>query len=142
MSAVRRLGRAAIVSAALWSSGCSAFAGHPPEANSKEPSPPVAADPAPVTSPPPAITPEQEVGVELDATRRAGLAAQARKDLEEAQLAIQAIPRETAAADRLQKIETVESLIHAARAAYDTDVQASAALAHKARLLASELGPG
>jgi hypothetical protein len=80
--------------------------------------------------------------VELNAGQRANLAAQASKDLDAAQHAIQTLPRQNVPAARLQKIETVEGLIHAARAAYDSDIEAAASLAHKARLLATELGPG
>lgn len=154
----RRVRASTALLAATWLGGCAAFARRAPADAPLEEDPGeavAAADtsagaaatppsettpgPTPVTLPPAPIGPEQEVGVDLDVARRAELVAQATKDLEEAQRMIRAVPRDTAGPERLQKIETVESLIQAARAAFDTDVQAAAALAHKAQLLAAEL---
>jgi hypothetical protein len=138
-AAPKRARVALAIASATWLAGCAAFARHATVETPVEDAPVAPPEPTPA-DPPPAIAPEQEVGVELDAARRADLAAQATKDLEEAQHAIQTFPRESVNPERLQKIETVESLIQAARAAYDSDVEAAAALAHKARLLAAELG--
>lgn len=98
--------------------------------------------PTPEPTPPPEakISAQQEVGVELDASTKADLAAQTRKDLEEAERLVRTLASGALTTDRREKVATVDSLITSARAAFDTDVEAAAALARKARLLAEEIG--
>jgi outer membrane biosynthesis protein TonB len=98
----------------------------------------------PTTPPAPEqkMSPDQEVGVKLDEGKRADLAAQTRKDLEEAERLVSAVDASTLGLTAQEKVATVKSLIASSRAAYGTDVEAAAALAHKARLLAGELGKG
>jgi hypothetical protein len=103
---------------------------------------PVLAPPAPapedtVETPPP--TPPK-VAVEMDPSERKRLESQARADLasvERALLAASSRPRDH---DSNETVATIRGLMDAARSALaESDVQAAATLAHKARLLADEL---
>ncbi|MFN8176899.1 MAG: hypothetical protein U0167_03185 [bacterium] len=102
------------------------------------------AQPPPVAPPAPEqkMSSSQEVGVKLDEGKKADLAAQTRKDLEEAERLVAAVDAGTLGLTAQEKVATVKSLIASSRAAYDTDIEAAAAFAHKARLLAGELGKG
>jgi hypothetical protein len=115
-----------------------------PAPEAKTPPTQTPAQPPPVTPPGPEqkMSPEQEVGVKIDEGKKADLAAQTRKDLEEAERLVGAVDASTLGLTAQEKVATVKSLIASSRAAYDTDVEAAAALAHKARLLAGELGKG
>ena len=97
--------------------------------------------PTPETPPPePKISAQQEVGVGLDATTKADLAVQTRKDLDEAERLVRTLAAGELSAERREKVATVDSLITSSRAAFDADIEAAASLAHKARLLAEEIG--
>jgi hypothetical protein len=94
-----------------------------------------------VAQPPETRRVAPEVGgvqVELSETQRRSLAAEATKDLEHAEhvLVTYRKPRNS---ENGEKLDTIRTLVDAARAAYDQDLRAAATLAHKARLLAAEL---
>jgi hypothetical protein len=114
----------------------------PPGAKEIAPSKPSGSPPAstsPASPPEPKISSQQEVGVELDAATKADLAAQTRKDLDEAERLVRTLASGELSADRRERVATVDSMITSARAALDTDLEAAAALARKARLLAEEI---
>jgi hypothetical protein len=109
-----------------------------PPATAPATTPPATTSP---TSPPPEkISSEQEVAVKLDDSKKADLAAQTRKDLDEAERLVASVDSPSLGSSAKEKVDAVKSLIASSHAAYVTDVQAAAALAHKARLLAGELG--
>ena len=86
--------------------------------------------------------PAPQVKVEVTDEEKAKLEAQARDDLAQTTAMIDKIDREHVAAEALEKLKTVESLITAAESAGEKgDVTAMANLARKARLLATELLP-
>lgn len=112
----------------------------PPKTTSASTPPKTSSNSEPATPTEPKISAQQEVGVGLDATTKAGLAAQTRKDLDEAERLVRTLAAGELSTDRREKVATVDSLITSARAAFDADIEAAAALAHKARLLAEEIG--
>lgn len=140
---------AALLLLAAWLGGCGGAAPVEPRADA----PLSKVDPAPPKStpaaPPPAaradsaaapepLASEREVAVDLGAQRRAELVVQARKDVVEAERMIAGyVP--TADTARNEKVRAVEGLITQARSALETDPDAAATLAHKARLLAEEI---
>ena len=80
------------------------------------------------------------VSVDLSDAERLRLATEAERDIKEAERLIGAIRRDRLGADGLERLRTVEGLIGQARAASrGTDVEGAARVAHKARLLATEL---
>jgi hypothetical protein len=90
----------------------------------------------------PDTLPAPHLKVEVDDEEKAALAAQAKDDLEQTTAMIGKLDRQHLAAETLEKLRTVESLITAAESAGETgDVTAMANLARKARLLTAELLP-
>ena len=127
-------------SAAIPDSSTVAADAAPPKTTSASTPPKTSSNSEPATPTEPKISAQQEVGVGLDATTKAGLAAQTRKDLDEAERLVRTLAAGELSTDRREKVATVDSLITSARAAFDADIEAAAALAHKARLLAEEIG--
>ena len=86
--------------------------------------------------------PAPNLKVEVADDEKAALAAQARGDLEQVTAMMGKLDRQHMAAEALEKLKTVESLITAAESAGEKgDVTAMANLARKARLLTAELLP-
>ena len=122
--------------ARLWILGASCLAGC--AATVPPPKPPVVI--VPPEPPPPA--PEAELRLELSEEEKAALSAQAARDLDETERLIGGLDRARLTAEELEKLQTVESLVAAAKAAEEKgDIPGRANLARKARLLAEELVP-
>lgn len=104
--------------------------------------PPQAAEPVSATKPaPPPPDPDaiDQVKVQISDAERAELENEARESLREARRVIRSIDRTTLSEERLEKLTAAESLVEAAKAAFEDDIRAAATLAHKASVLLTEL---
>jgi len=88
----------------------------------------------------PADRSDAAVSIDLGGVERTRLSTQTRRNLAEAERAVSSMKGKPLGADALERLKTVEELIAQARSASDAnDIEGASRLAHKARLLASEL---
>jgi hypothetical protein len=138
---------AAALAVLAW--GCSRAPTRPAEIDEPPPATPPAPEPdraptADIALPDSAeaspLDEAQEILVDLDDEERQTLTSNAQRDLREAEQSIRDAERRVLSAENRETLATVEGLLAAARDAFaEHDIQAAATLAHKARLLASEL---